>query len=66
MERYELRIIEAGDPSPRIFAILQTSDFAAIRRAQALAKPGQSVEVWRDMTCIFAQRNSGEKSVLSA
>jgi len=57
MQRYEIRILGADNRAESIVSAIQINDFAAIRRAQSLLEPGQGVEVWRDMTCIFARNH---------
>ena len=42
---------------------LLVNDFAAVRRAQAMALPDDTVEVWRDTVCIFKQERLGHTSV---
>lgn len=55
MQRYEFRILDANNRTESVVSAIQINDFAAIRRAQSLLGPGQGVEVWRDMACIFAR-----------
>ena len=55
MQRYEIRILGADNRAESVVSAIQINDFAAIRRAQSLLEPGQGVEVWRGMTCIFAR-----------
>lgn len=56
MENYEIRIVKKGH-HPVIFASPHTSDFAAVRRAQALADEEDEVEVWREQTCLYSTRS---------
>jgi hypothetical protein len=56
-QNYEIRIVQSGQ-GPVFYACPHWSDYAAIRRAQLLAKAEDEVEVWRGDICIFA-RNSG-------
>jgi hypothetical protein len=58
LENYEIRIVKK-DRGPVIFACPHASDFAAIRRAQSLAEPEDQVEVWRDLDCVYATRQTG-------
>jgi hypothetical protein len=55
MENYEIRIVKKGH-KPVILAGHHISDFAAVRRAQALAKHDAEVEVWRELTCLYSTR----------
>lgn len=58
MEQYEIRIVRQGH-SDRVYPSLQTGDYAAIRRGQALAKARngfrEAFEVWRADTCVYRQ-----------
>ena len=58
MENYEIRIVKKGH-QPVIIAGPYTSDFAAVRRAQALARQEDEVEVWRDLNCLYSTRPDG-------
>jgi hypothetical protein len=55
MENYEIRIVKKGHQAV-ILAGPHTSDFAAVRRAQALADTEDEVEVWRELTCLYTTR----------
>lgn len=57
MENYEIRIVKKGN-APVIYACPQVSDHAAIRRAQSLAGPEDQVEVWRELSCVYATREA--------
>ena len=61
MHDYQIRIVTGACRTSHIFATTLPSDFAAIRRAQALARPGQGIEVWRGTECIYA--NHGEPAI---
>jgi hypothetical protein len=61
MENYEIRIVKSGH-HPVIIAGPYASDFAAVRRAQALAKQDDEVEVWRDLNCLYSTRVEGGQS----
>lgn len=56
MENYEIRIVKKGH-HPVILVSPHTSDFAAVRRAQALADKDDEVEVWRELTCLYSTRS---------
>ncbi|MCP5412100.1 MAG: hypothetical protein H6924_08190 [Alphaproteobacteria bacterium] len=60
MENYEIRIVKKGH-QPVIMAGHYASDFAAIRRAQALAKHDAEVEVWRGLTCLYSTCAAGAR-----
>lgn len=55
METFEIRVIgpEAASQG-RLYACHCASAFAAIRRAKALARPGETIEVWHGMQCLFS------------
>lgn len=55
MDNYEIRIVKKGH-RPVILAGPHASDFAAIRRARALAQQDDEVEVWRDLDCLYSSR----------
>lgn len=57
MRRYEFRILGADNRAKSVLSAIHINDFAAIRRAQSLLEPGQGVEVWRGMTCIFTRNH---------
>jgi hypothetical protein len=38
---------------------LSVSDYAAVRRAERLALPGDTIEVWRAAECIFLREELG-------
>jgi hypothetical protein len=42
---------------------LLVNDFAAVRRAQAMASPDDTVEVWRDGVCIFKHERLGQTAI---
>jgi len=51
---YEIRITRQGATSPHIIKAVLISAYAAIRRAIALAKEGDLVEVWLGLTCVYS------------
>ena len=53
MEQYEIRV-QSGKVS-RIHSCLQLNDHAAVRRARAIAKGSEGVEIWRGETCVYVQ-----------
>jgi hypothetical protein len=57
MRRYQFRILGSDNRAKSVLSAIHINDFAAIRRAQSLLEPGQGVEVWRGMTCIFARNH---------
>ena len=57
MTNYEIRILR-NDGQILVIEIRLMGDHAARRRAQTLAMKGDSVEVWRGMTCIY-ETNAG-------
>jgi len=52
--RYEIRIVRKSDTAQLLLDANLMGDHAAVRRAQLLARDGDLVEVWRDMTCIYS------------
>ena len=58
MDNYEIRIVKKGRPIT--ISGPHASDFAAIRRARALAKEGDEVEVWRDLNCVYSKTSSDD------
>ena len=54
MHDYEIRVVARDYRTAHTLACSLPSDFAAIRRGQALAQPGEGFEVWRDGDCIYA------------
>ena len=54
MTSYEIRIVRTDGQTIVIQANLM-GDHAARRRAKTLAMPGDFVEVWRGMTCIYEE-----------
>ena len=52
MQRYEIRLLKP-EGRPVIHAGRYLGDFHAIRRAHALAREGDDVEVWRGAACIY-------------
>jgi hypothetical protein len=53
MKNYEIRVIPEQPSAAAIYASSHIDDHAAVRRAIALAKPGQSVEVWCEARCVY-------------
>jgi hypothetical protein len=54
MKTYEIRVNPDERTGPHIYASSHIDDHAAIRRAQALARPGEPVEVWCGARCVYA------------
>lgn len=54
MDTYEIRITRKGATSPQIIKAALASAYAAIRRAVALAREGDCVEVWLGLTCVYS------------
>ena len=54
MNTYEIRITRKGATKPQIIRSALISAYAAIRRAVALAKEGDLVEVWLGLTCVYS------------
>lgn len=54
MDTYEIRIIRDGMKFPDIFSSSHISDHAAVRRAHALARNGDAIEVWRGANCVYS------------
>jgi len=54
MQQYEIHVVQ-DDRQRRTYLCLQVSDHAAIRRAQAIAKISEGLEVWREETCVYAR-----------
>jgi hypothetical protein len=57
MTDYEIRIVRRDYRTSHVFVRTLSSDFAAIRGAHALVRPGQGVEVWRGEDCIYANHH---------
>jgi len=54
MFAYEIRFLTRNAATARTVATVFAGDFAAIRRARALASNGERAEVWRGADCIYA------------
>lgn len=54
MSSYEIRLSKPESPTPTVMRVRRISDFAAIRNARAVAKDGDTVEVWKGEDCIYA------------
>jgi hypothetical protein len=54
MQPYEIRLHKRQRPTPAIYRTSQISDFSAIRTARRIADDGDTIEVWKDMECIYA------------
>jgi len=54
VKTYEIRVLPGHRAGPEIYSSSHMDDHAAIRRAIALAKPGQVIEVWCGARCIYA------------
>jgi hypothetical protein len=50
---YEIRVLTKEHLPLMIYTCSQASDYAAIKRAQALASEADCVEVWTGQRCIF-------------
>ena len=59
MNCYEIRLCNWEHPAPAIVRARQASDFAAIRKARAIARKGDSIEVWKGAECIYADSRQG-------
>jgi hypothetical protein len=55
MNDYEIRITR-GKGGPIHYMGPQLSDQAAVRQATLLSREQDSVEVWRDQTCLFVRK----------
>ena len=55
MDNYEIRIIR-GKGGPIHYMGPQLNDQAAVRQATLLAREQDTVEVWRDQTCLFVHK----------
>jgi hypothetical protein len=51
---YEIRVLGADRSSTRLYKTAQTDDFAAVRRAHAIAADGECLEVWQQMRCVYS------------
>jgi hypothetical protein len=58
MKEYEIHV-PTDTSERRVLSCIQVSDYAAIRRAQAVAGTLEGVEVWRAQNCIYAQPKAG-------
>lgn len=56
MQDYEIRIQKRQAPTLSIYRTPRISDFAAIRTARKLANDGDTIEVWKNMECIYADQ----------
>ena len=54
MQQYEIHVVQ-DDKQRRTYPCLQVNDHAAIRRAQAIAKRSEGLEVWRAAECVYAR-----------
>jgi hypothetical protein len=54
VQSYEIRVLPEPPCGPDIYASSHIDDHAAIRRAMALARPGQCVEVWCGARCVYS------------
>lgn len=54
MNTYEICIIAEGAKAAAIYSSFHISDYAAVRRAQALASDSAMIEVWRGATCVYS------------
>jgi len=54
MSSYEIRLSKPQSSTPTIMRVRRVSDFAAIRNARAIARDGDTVEVWKGADCIYA------------
>ena len=59
MSMYEIRVCGGGHARPYIFRTVQLSDFAAVRKALAVAEEDEKIEVWKGMDCIY-ERQPGQ------
>jgi hypothetical protein len=57
MSSYEIRLCKREGIASEVIRVRRVSDFAAIRNARAIAKAGDSVEVWRGSECIYTGAN---------
>ena len=62
MQAFKIRIRDQQGSEVAHDALLM-NDFAAIRRAQAMASPDDRVEVWRDAICIFKHERLGHTPI---
>jgi len=53
MHKYEIRIVTRDYKTAKSILVQQRNAFSAIGRACALMSPGQGVEVWDGMDCIY-------------
>jgi len=54
VKTYEIRVLPREQVGADIYASSHLDDHAAVRRAIALAKPGQAIEVWCGTRCVYA------------
>lgn len=53
MHSYEIRIINPDGRTASVHSSTHVGDFAAIRRATALADGDDVIEVWRGIVCVY-------------
>lgn len=58
MQPFKILVSSQAGANITLDAVLMT-DFAAIRRAKAMASTGDTVEVWRGPECIFRHEQLG-------
>lgn len=57
MHDYEILILNSDRRPSSFVEVMESSDAAAIRSAQHMAK-GRDIEVWRDLDCVFRSPTS--------
>lgn len=62
MQPYKIHIRDQQG-SGVVHDALLVNDFAAVRRAQSLASPDDTLEVWRDAVCIFKHERLGHTPI---
>lgn len=53
MAHYQIRLTRKA-AGPLILMADHASDFAAVRNARALARPGDGIEIWNGDRCVFS------------
>ena len=59
MKTYEIRVLPHQQTGADIYSSTHMDDHAAVRRAAALAKAGESIEVWCGARCVYAGEPPG-------
>jgi len=64
MNRYEIRVASGAGGDAKVYASKYINDYAAMRSARRMAQPGENIEIWRGLNCIY--RQGGAQGVRAA